>query len=455
MRANVDAQSGWIDLNEGYREETCDLPDDPLLDLTESAIYASQRLLDFFKEGLSLVEKCPLHIYGGNLSAADVRTGFDALARRLKTRENDRIALEELETALGDPSIKGGDAQILCVLKKHFSRIAMLDPSEIEHPQSISRKAIAVFDLLQKKVKSGLNKNEAAVSLVKDVDCLMVEMRKCVVETVRRPFADVESPLASIRMECVKQGPIGNCYFYGAVGAVLSVNPSAIREMITDNGDGTYSVTFPGKDRIEVAAPSDAELFLFPKPGTHGTWMWILEKAYGQLCMESAVSQKFHAALGRAHTLVPQEHTWGPGVFDEGLRVMTGKSTEWVLNFNKKAMAEALEKLFDERPRRAITADATVNIKTGDGAPIWGHTYSVIDYNKAERTVTLRNPWGERPPAVAKDLGDGRFSMKVDDFCNYFNRISFPRKADSVMDRLYQQAMPKVQDLQKRLGSLF
>jgi hypothetical protein len=42
----------------------------------------------------------------------------------------------------------------------------------------------------------------------------------------------------------VNQGYLGDCYFVAALGEVALQDPSAIENMITDNGNGTYSVLF-------------------------------------------------------------------------------------------------------------------------------------------------------------------------------------------------------------------
>jgi hypothetical protein len=40
----------------------------------------------------------------------------------------------------------------------------------------------------------------------------------------------------------VHQGRIGDCYFLSALGEVALQNPTAIRNMFTYNGNGTYTV---------------------------------------------------------------------------------------------------------------------------------------------------------------------------------------------------------------------
>lgn len=363
-------------------------------------------------------------------TSADVKAGFEKLIDSLGTASKNEISLAELQKAIGDPRIKGAEAQILAILKVRLDKFNELDPSSDPKEKRVTAAAIEKFHSLQKEVKEGKNKEQAAVDLVEDVDNLIKEMRKVVEGTVRKLYADEKQPLNNIKMECVKQGAIGNCYFYGAVGALLAVNPAAIKDLIKEEADGTYTVKFPGRKAINIQPPSDAEIFLFQKPGKDGTWMWALEKAYGQYCMNDTMCQQWRKLLGREQNFVPQENTEGPSLFDDGLKFLTGKSIEWTFNFDKDKMIGKLEELAAEMPRRPITADASFNVTVGKGAPVWGHTYSVINYDTKEGTIVLRNPWGSSPPenAKVKDLGDGKFEMSVHDFCKYFSRISYPRK---------------------------
>ncbi|MBX9724627.1 MAG: hypothetical protein K2X81_24695, partial [Candidatus Obscuribacterales bacterium] len=74
-------------------------------------------------------------------------------------------------------------------------------------------------------------------------------------------YANVDEPLKSITPEAIHQGYIGDCVFEAVLSSMAQSRPALIKEMIKDNDDGTYTVTFPGaSDKpVTVSAPTVAE----------------------------------------------------------------------------------------------------------------------------------------------------------------------------------------------------
>jgi hypothetical protein len=101
-----------------------------------------------------------------------------------------------------------------------------------------------------------------------------------------------------VSMNDVQQQSISDCYILAPIAAVARQNPQAIKDMITDNGDGTYTVRFKervpyseppqyqdkpitvsgdfpgGLDSNSHAKPGDANVF-----GQREIWPLVLEKA--------------------------------------------------------------------------------------------------------------------------------------------------------------------------------
>ena len=54
-----------------------------------------------------------------------------------------------------------------------------------------------------------------------------------------------------------------------------------MRELISDDGDGLYSVHF-AYHKFRVNAPTDAELAVYTSDKADGDWLYVLENAMGQ-----------------------------------------------------------------------------------------------------------------------------------------------------------------------------
>jgi hypothetical protein len=100
-------------------------------------------------------------------------------------------------------------------------------------------------------------------------------------EAKRSLYADLNQPSASIRLEAIKQGQVGDCLFLAALGSLIAVRPQSILKLINQNENGTFTVIFPGAADIPivVAAPTSTELALYAKGSAFGMWAPLLEKA--------------------------------------------------------------------------------------------------------------------------------------------------------------------------------
>ncbi len=258
--------------------------------------------------------------------------------------------------------------------------------------------------------------------------------------SARRLFGKPGEAVESVKPEAVIQGRIGNCYFMSAVASLAQVNGKAIVDMIKDNGDGTYTVTFPGaKDEpITVSAPTEDELSRFAAAGPHGTWPAVLEKAYGVYCSKS-VSRQSPFQFGRASNS-PQEATGGGSMRSAGLAILTGRDVERVSSSSTNEVHAALRAAFKEgRPATAYIHNElgaqfgwADNLTDNAGIPC-GHEYSVLNYNPETSTLTIRNPWGRGEPAgndgkPRDGVNDGVFQMTLEEFKRNFTGLALAGK---------------------------
>jgi hypothetical protein len=69
----------------------------------------------------------------------------------------------------------------------------------------------------------------------------------------------------------VRQVGLGDCFLMASVGSVASRDPKVIQDMIHDNGNGTYTVTFHRPAPISVPNPHPAWKFWEPDTKTSDT----------------------------------------------------------------------------------------------------------------------------------------------------------------------------------------
>ncbi len=217
----------------------------------------------------------------------------------------------------------------------------------------------------------------------------------------------------------VVQGAIGDCWLVSAVDAIANVAPLKLRELFTENDDGTVTVSFSRFDHDTgrvCKQPITVDNTAYAKGGEllYGTctgeerWFVLLEKAYASWKggYDAVVSgypfEAFEAVLGK-----PGKH------FDLDI-----SSTDAVWSALKK-------------PDRVLATWSRVESKdlrfanTGLQAD---HAYAVVgvDENDGERFVTLRNPWGQNGwaarggPLDLQAGSNGLLSMKLDVFMKFF-----------------------------------
>jgi hypothetical protein len=187
----------------------------------------------------------------------------------------------------------------------------------------------------------------------------------------------------------VYQGELGDCYLLACLAAVANANPSAIKNMIVANPNGTYGVRFYDKDglthwqTVTDMIPSEAAL------GGTSKWVALIEKAWVLVrCMSEEVpiaygqiaggSDCFQAVTGRE----PQNYD-----------AKSYNANDW----KNSVVPKMVDAVNLHLPLVVGTGGKGPGLNKPDGAGqyhiISEHVYTVIGYNAATAMFTLQNPW--------------------------------------------------------------
>jgi hypothetical protein len=191
----------------------------------------------------------------------------------------------------------------------------------------------------------------------------------------------------------VNQGDVGDCYFESAMCALADENPTYLQSLITDDGNGVYTVDFYNgqtqkNDYVTVdnAMPTmagsyyDGSHLNFDNGGANGPiWSEVLEKAYVEFRAQSSGTNSYASIAGG---------------WDNGLEALTGQAiTDYFVQGETAAqMSSALSAIQTALTSHnsVMMADSNANSSIG---LVGGHMYNVLSVNASAGTVAYDNPW--------------------------------------------------------------
>jgi hypothetical protein len=210
----------------------------------------------------------------------------------------------------------------------------------------------------------------------------------------------------------IDQGDTGDCYFLAALAEVALRSPNTIRNMFVDNGDGTYTVRFYNKNRLDCVTvdknlpANDDHEFAFANTGheigdaNNKLWVALAEKAWVQL----------NASGWSGHGNVASYASISGGCGSDALMAIMGgtRGSHHDLNFDAIV--------------RAWGAGNLLTVNTNDNEQVNGrnrlvsdHVYAILAVNAPARTITVFNPWGvgddDRPAVVTLNWMQMRQSL--------------------------------------------
>jgi hypothetical protein len=358
---------------------------------------------------------------------ADIAPVMQHLLPTLDSNRNGFLADSELKTAIRNPRFKGPEAVAVAALNKLNGSIQKLSWNEWNQTSGVHPKDL--------KGLSRMAQREKPSKWTLYVESFVFNQGLRLKQIDQRLFPE---GLASIRPDNIRQGDYGTCTLLAAA-ASLAATPQgkqALFNMIREQPDGRFEVAFPGEQPLKVSRPTDTEMILYANSGPDGLWLSVLEKAFVarmEQQMSGAPQEAVDKAVNNGYYMA------------KGIELLTGHAAKdgsipqtqlpQLRDFVKQTTQEGRILLVTLDPDSAQAKAKELKEKTARSEEIYAdglvglHAYSVIGYDPAQDTITLRNPWGHTEPGTqgkpADGIDDGIFSLKLAEFHQLFSDISW------------------------------
>lgn len=205
----------------------------------------------------------------------------------------------------------------------------------------------------------------------------------------------------------IRQRFQGSCVL---LSTLLELPPQHLREMITDNQDGTFTVRFRNGKQATISDVTEAERSFFSTTFEGERWPALFEKALGAVRASEGVGGGDMITAGR--TIPPSE----------AIALMTGRTAEF-----RHIVAlgpSGLRQFLIDAERRHEPIIAGIAETAGSTGLIGHHEYAVKGFNPRTNMVTLRNPHGQGVWNGSRLNENGLFEMPLNEFYNHYHNIT-------------------------------
>ncbi len=207
---------------------------------------------------------------------------------------------------------------------------------------------------------------------------------------------DVDIEKSDGEIDDFKQGKSGHCWLLSAIIAVNNTpeGRQLIKDSIVDNGDGTYTVTFPGDPTMPIVVTEEELAHYFDSSGDI------------DVAIIEAAARKYYAATKGRDT--------ADGGRAEGVELLTGinvnkivanQTPEWlkqeILNANKEHKESGhgdIIMMFATDTWR--NPDGSLHDVGDNGG---GHMLAIVDIDEEANTISYINPW-DSSEIITEDL---------------------------------------------------
>lgn len=356
----------------------------------------------------------------GSAAAADTALSLEEFRKWLKQGlpslyafQDGRLDYYELQEEVRKHKATGRESAMMTVLLSQFHALAELDGDQ----RTLSSDDLKVFE-----ERANLPVPDATVRSVWQT---LVRVGDRLQNVNWRLWGDFSNPADAVCPEAIKQSwLVGDCSFLAALSAVICAGNDAkesITKMIIAQGDGKFTVKFPGeKESVTVGPFTKDSLLLLSSASKFGLWVLVLESAVAAVLRRERVAK--------------------PEVTDQDILdgLDPGKMLELLTGCKSKhySLAEC-----DSPGVLAVAAQwklpvvASRSVKPNGPGPddsgiFAGHAYSV-HYDERTGKVIVRNPWGAIPESEPTGLNgeaidgnlDGCVTLSLDEFERSFSAI--------------------------------
>jgi hypothetical protein len=205
----------------------------------------------------------------------------------------------------------------------------------------------------------------------------------------------------------VTQGSLGDCYFLSTLAGMANDKPDTVRDMFSDNGDGTFTVRFFNYGKTDYVtvdrylATNTSGSLSFAKVGDNASnagnelWVALAEKAYAQL------NESGWSGQDGTNSFKGIEGGWMSGPINQLTNLQTDS------NYATKDAAQTWSMKQQDLINMVTSSQiVTAGFVSGDDATLktfqskYGivdnHAYTITSYNAATGQFTVNNPWGTK-----------------------------------------------------------
>ena len=287
---------------------------------------------------------------------------------------NGILELDEVDRVIESRSVRGREAAVIVCIRRHLT-------SKGKEPRLSREELLALF-----RDRAFVKSAEATVKQL---------------ETINRDlFLPTDPDLSTFH-----QGRLGDCYLLSTIAAEAHRSPKALRSMIHPLVTGGFEVVFGNGQKIKVEFITDSELLLGAKlDSKHGSWLAVLEKAYGILRQRTRAKKENKPV--NSSEVVPIA-TLSGGSAAPVIALLTGHQAA-SQSLNKSGKREQLHNLLvDLTRKRRLICLSTHNDNHPPGI-VNNHVYALLAYDAELRKATIFNPWGNNfTPKGVPGLANG------------------------------------------------